>query len=316
MIRRTLLVGLAALVFCLVILPTILVRGCAPARTGLSGLTVALYLGGAKKVVRLGLEDYLVGVVAAEMPARFSTEALKAQAVAARTLTIKRMRSFGGRGCSHSKEADLCDQPGDGQAWLSESDLRRAWGWRYSGFQSKIARAVAETRGLVLLYEHRPIDAVYHSTCGGTTEDAALVWGHRIPYLQSVVCGYDSFSPRYRTRVKIARDEFLRRLGLKPSGRTALALHILGRSPSGRVTSVSVAGKVFTGSAFRQAVGLRSADFSYALQGNNVIFTVKGYGHGVGLCQYGAEGMARKGADYAQILKHYYRGVTMGRLKE
>ncbi len=316
MIRRTLLVGLAALVFCLIILPTILVRGCAPARTGLSGLTVALYLGGAKEVVRLGLEDYLVGVVAAEMPARFSLEALKAQAVAARTLTIKRMRSFGGRGCRHAGAADLCDQPGDGQAWLSEADLRRTWGWRYNSLQGKIARAVAETRGLVLLYEHRPIDAVYHSTCGGKTEDAAQVWGHPIPYLQSVVCGYDSFSPRYRTQVKIAGDELLRRLGLKPGGRTALDLHILGRSPSGRVTSVSVAGKAYTGSAFRQAVGLRSANFTWTLQGKTVIFTVKGYGHGVGLCQYGAEGMARKGANYTQILRHYYRGVSFGRLKE
>jgi len=282
---------------------------------------VTLYLARSRQVVRLGLEDYLAGVVAAEMPARFSLEALKAQAVAARTLAVRRLRCFGGRGCRHYARADICDQPGDGQAWLSEAALKRNWGWSYNRLRGQINCAVMDTKGLVLLYDHRPIDAAYHSTCGGATEDAAEVWHQSIPYLTSVTCGFDRFSPRFSTRVRFSQNEVVRRLGFgqRSAGKqdgAVLDPHILGRNASGRVTKVLAAGKVFTGSAFRTALGLRSTNFSWEVQGRDLVFTVIGYGHGVGLCQYGAEGMARKGASYLQILHHYYHGVTLGRIRE
>lgn len=306
--------------FCLVILPTLLVRGCAlrPARR--AGPTIRLYLSASGRVVRMGLEDYLVGVVAAEMPANFSPEALKAQAVAARTLTVKRLRCLGGRGCSHRDEADICDQPGDGQAWYASADLKRIWGQHYRAYHQRIARAVAATRGLILLHEGQPIDALYHSTCGGRTEDAANVWGEPIPYLRGVTCGFDQISPRYRSTVSMTRAEAASRLGLAlPAAAGAGApfdLRILGRTPAGRVAGISVAGKTMRGEDFRHALGLRSADFTWKTVGESIVFEVKGYGHRVGMCQYGAEGMARQGANYRQILGHYYSGVRLGRIKE
>lgn len=321
MVRRAIWLVLTGLVFCLVVLPALLVRGCAPAPPSGTGPAVSVYAVRSRRLFRMDLETYLTGVVAAEMPARFSLEALKAQAVAARTLAVKRLRRFGGRGCRHLKRADICDQPGDGQAWLSDADLRRAWGWRYAKFKARITHAVAETRGLVLLYDHRPIDAVYHSTCGGRTEDAVWVWSHRVPYLIGVPCGFDEFSPKYATRMRLGVGELARRLGLLlpeavRAGKTPLDLQVLSRTPGGRVIRVQAAGKVFTGAAFRAALGLRSAHFTPQVKGTEVIFTVRGYGHGVGLCQYGAEGMARRGADYRQILRHYYTGVGFGRLRE
>ena len=321
MLRRVFLLGSCGLFFCLIILPAILVRGCAPApAVKAGGISVAVYIAGAKKIIRMGLEDYLIGVAAAEMPARFSTEALKAQAVAARTLTIRRMRRFGGRGCRDQAAADICDQPDDGQAWLSETDLRRVWGWKYGSFRARIANAVQATRGLVLLYNHRPIDAVYHSTCGGATEDAAVVWGRQIPYLIGIKCGFCGFSPRYEMKISISRAEMARRLGLSFSqqvlaGKALMGLQVLGRSGSGRVTLLTIAGHNYRGQDFRKALGLRSACFSFLATGEKIVLDVRGYGHGVGLCQYGAEGMARKGADYKQILLHYYTGVSFGKLK-
>ncbi|MGE5551987.1 MAG: stage II sporulation protein D [Bacteroidota bacterium] len=313
--RRTVLMVLAICLFLVIILPALLVRGCAPRQSKAAGLKVNLYVCQARKVIRLDLEDYLVGVVAAEMPAHFSLEALKAQAVAARTLTLRHLRQFGGRGCSHLARADLCDQPGDGQAWLSDAELRRRWGWSYVRLRARVRRAVQETKGLVLLYEHKPIDACYHSTCGGATEDAKSVWGRHIPYLVSVACGYDTLSPRFRTQVRMSRQELSRRLGQNLPAAAPFGLQILGRTPGGRVTTLNLGGKTWTGAAFRAAAGLRSANFTWQVEGGEVIFSVRGYGHGVGLCQYGAEGMARQDAGFLKILTHYYRGVTLGRIK-
>lgn len=307
--------GAIGLVFLLVILPTLLVRGCRPRGTGGADYQVALYLVQARRLIRLNLEDYLIGVVAAEMPADFTVEALKAQAVAARTVTVKRLRRFGGRGCRHLAGADICDQPSDGQAWLSETDLRRKWGLRYWRLRPKVARAVQATRGLVLTYEGSLIDAVYHSTCGGRTESAQSLWGKHIPYLLSVACGFDSFSPRYKARYAFTPTDLARRLKI-PWGSDLRDLRITGRTAGGRAAAVSVGGRTFTGAAFRAALNLPSADFSCQYQDGRFIVAVKGYGHGVGLCQYGAEGMARKGANFLQILRHYYTGVRLARLKE
>ncbi|MCL6615331.1 MAG: SpoIID/LytB domain-containing protein, partial [Firmicutes bacterium] len=215
----------------------------------------------------------------------------------------------------HCSAADLCDRPEDGQAWLFAAELRRKWGWRYPWLRARIERAVQETRGIVLLYDGRPIEAVYHSTCGGRTEDAAAVWGRPVPYLKSVPCGYDSASPRLRSEVRIDWREAARRLGL--AGKAAGPpgdLAVLARTTSGRVARLRIWGRVLTGPAARSAFGLRSTDFSARTEGERLVFTVRGNGHGVGLCQYGAEGMAGRGADFRQILFHYYPGTRLGRL--
>ncbi|NLG83546.1 MAG: stage II sporulation protein D [Firmicutes bacterium] len=318
MFRRLFLFALGALFFTLLLLPALLVRGCflRPPAGGGTGTTIVLYHAATGRLLRLGLEEYLVGVLAAEVPAAFHLEALKAQAVAARTMAIKRMKRFGGPGCRHSPAADLCDRPEDGQAWLSAAELRRKWGWRYPWLYARLARAVEETRGLILLYAGRPIEAVYHSTCGGRTEDATAVWGRAFPYLVSVCCGYDLFSPRLHSTRRLSWQEAARRLGLagKVTG-PPRDLAILARTPSGRVATLRLWGRVLRGPAARAVFGLRSTDFSVRAQDEDLIFTVRGNGHGVGLCQYGAEGMARQGVDFRRILRHYYPGVQLGRLR-
>ncbi|MGQ9778769.1 MAG: stage II sporulation protein D [Bacillota bacterium] len=316
MFRRILFLTLGGLFFSLLLLPALLVRGCFPRWPAAGGPTIVLYHSATGGLLRLGLEEYLIGVVAAEVPAAFHLEALKAQAVAARTMAVKKMKRFGGPGCRHCSAADLCDRPEDGQAWLSEAELRQKWGWRYPWLRARIERAVWETRGIILLYEGRPIEAVYHSTCGGRTEDAAAVWGRSFPYLISVPCGYDLFSPRLHSETRLSWPEAARRLGL--SGKVIgppRDLAILARTSSGRVAALRLWGRVLSGPAARAAFGLRSTDFSVRCERGDFIFIVRGNGHGVGLCQYGAEGMARQGADFRRILWHYYSGTRLGRLR-
>lgn len=202
----------------LFIVPILLVR-CQPRAEGGTGILVRLHRVDQRRTYIMDLEEYLKGVVAAEMPAAFHPEALKAQAVAARTVTVRRLLRYGGKGSKYDPSADFSDDPVEGQAWLSQRDLRRRWGWRaYSANWAKVSRAVEETKGLILTYQGRPIDAVYHSTSGPRTEAAQDVWGRAVPYLQSVACPYDRHSPRYRQTVRFTPGELARRLGVRLPG--------------------------------------------------------------------------------------------------
>lgn len=298
--------------------------GGGPARPAEGQDTVAVWVEG-RGLEHMELEDYLAGVVAAEMPALFELEALKSQAVAARTYTIRAMRKYGGTGCGTHPEADISTDPRTGQAWSSQAQLREKWGfWTYFRLWRRVTEAVAATRGEILTYGGQPIVALYSSTCGGRTENSEDVWGTYVPYLRSVPCSWDRESPRYSETVRLARGEVEKRLGVSFSAVPATTgggkrepLAILSTGPSNRVREASVAGERFSGVELRERLGLRSTRFTWRLVGDEVEIRTVGNGHGVGLCQYGANGLAKLGRSYREILTYYYPGAvvqTLGQL--
>lgn len=270
------------------------------------------------QVRTMSLEEYVKGVVAAEMPANFEPEALKSQAVVARTLAVKRMRAYGGAGLEGDLAADVSTDPAKGQAWSSTDELKKRWGLLdYSAYWSKISRAVDETEGIIIVYDGLPIDAQFHSTSAGPTENSEDVWSEEVPYLRSVSCDWDKESPWYTSTTKLT----LTQVEAKLPGTGALAVYastskkapieITDRTPTGRARTVRVGGKTIRATDFRLALGLRSSKFTVTVQNGEATFQVTGYGHGVGLCQYGANGLAKLGKKYQEIIQHYYTGVTL-----
>lgn len=261
----------------------------------------------------LPLEEYVRGVVAAEVPAGFHPEALKAQAVAARTYALRRIERderVPGRSQAH-----VTTDHRTHQAWTGESDFiaRRPAGVGEQQWAT-ISAAVDATRGMVLTYEGQLIDALYHSTSGGHTEDAAHYFSSPVPYLQGVPDPYGDHSPVHRSRTSLSVTTVLNRLGIGQAagrGSTSSLIRITRRTPSGRVAEVTVAGRTFSGRQLREALGLSSNWFDIEFQGEMVVFHVRGSGHGVGMSQYGADGMARRGFSYERILAHYYRGTRL-----
>ncbi|QDR82106.1 stage II sporulation protein D [Sporomusa termitida] len=281
-------------------------------------ITIKVYVHDIKQVVAMNLEDYVKGVVAAEMPAEFEPEALKAQAVAARTYAVKHMALFGGTGSSEYPGADVTTDHNDSQAWQNETVLRNKWGQNYAKYWGKVSQAANETRGLIITYKGEPINAVFHSTSGGKTASAQEVWGFDYPYLQSVACTWDQKSPRYQDTKEITLAELEVRLGADAgilaaaqSGGSASIAGIIDYTNSGRVNKVRIGTKTLSGLEVRQKLELRSTNFSVAPAGNTLIFKTFGYGHGVGLCQYGANGQAKESRDFRQILTHYYTGTAI-----
>jgi len=268
----------------------------------LGDIPITVYLPG-REPLRLGLEEYVAGVVAAEMPLSFPLEALKAQAVAARSYAVRRMRLFGGKGCPDHPRADACGDFRRGQAWISREEMRRRWGWTFPFRWWRLERAVRETRGLVLVHSGEVAEALYHAHAGGRTEAAEEVFGKPVPYLVSVPSPGEGGKWEL-TRVKFSSSEFARRLGLT-SGEAG-RVEVVARSPSGRVLRIRVGSREFSGREVREKLGLPSTLFTVERRGDGVIFSVRGYGHGVGMSQYGAAALARKGNDFRAILGHYY----------
>ncbi|MHB8174590.1 MAG: SpoIID/LytB domain-containing protein [Nitrospirota bacterium] len=254
----------------------------------------------------LGLEDYTRAVVGEEMGAGWPLEALKAQAVLARTYAIYRKQN------RRAEDYDLCSTV---NSQMFNGDAKEKEG---------PAQAARETAGEILTYDGAPIEAVYHSTCGGRTEDARNVWGRKIPYLISRKCRYCADSPysRWNKRIKItALDASLRQAGYMIDG--LKAIHVLERSRSKRIKRLRIIGDsgsvVMKGTDFRKALGysvIPSTAFEAHRDGDCFVFIGKGSGHGVGLCQYGAKGMAEAGKSYQEILQYYYPGVTLAKLPE
>lgn len=259
---------------------------------------INLYLHQQNETISLNLEDYIVGTVAAEMPASFSMEALKAQAVCARTYALKKLIEKH----PYPQGADLSDDINSCQAFTNvlSGDLN-------ADHLKKIKEAVRSTRGEVLLYNSQPIDALYHSTCGGKTESA---WGEEgnAPYLQSVKCGYCTESPHYHETHKFKNQTLNALVGDR--GRK-LSLKIISFSPSGRVNQLSINGKKLYAARLRQELDLPSQWFEFAVNKKDTTFYTHGYGHGMGMCQYGANGMGKQGKSYRQILEHYYHNIKL-----
>ena len=252
-------------------------------------------------VISLELEDYVIGVVSAEMPALFSSEALKAQAVIARTYALK----------ANSVGRVLSDNESS-QSYKSDGELYNLWGANYSSYYNRIRDAVMSTKGMYLTYNGNYIEAVYHSTSNGYTEDSLNVWGNYYPYLISVDSSFDTSNPSFSMSKSFSYDELSSKLGIYVS--VDSVFNILGLTGSGRVSGISVDGNYFSGVDFRNKLGLRSADFDILKTDGGVVFTTRGYGHGVGMSQYGANGMGKAGYSFSDILFHYYPGVSLEQL--
>lgn len=249
-------------------------------------------------ILQISFEDYIVGVVAAEMPASFPVEALKAQAVVARTYANQRL----------SKGLTLTDSVST-QVFKDESELRAMWGSSYNTYYSKIKGAVEATNGLSIYYNGNYIDAVYHSTSNGYTEDAAYVWGNDVAYLKSVASPWDTTASSYFRVEEKSEQVLLSTLGFSITNDTVV--EIISRDASGRVLEVRIGDSIYDGVTLRNILGLRSADFDLEVKDGSLVVTTRGYGHGVGMSQYGASGMAQEGYSFIDILKHYYTGISI-----
>lgn len=248
------------------------------------------------------LEEYVVGVVAAEMPAAFPLEALKAQAVAARTYQIQQQKAAG-------SEEILYDV---GQAYCTIAEQKAKWGENYAVYGEKVRQAVRETTGEIMVYDGEPILAAFHAQSGGKTEDAENVWSSALPYLKSVDSAEDKNAPNHKTTVQLPANKVLSAL----CGETSAAdILILSRTEAGTVAQVQVGKSILSGREVREKLGLRSANFTVSREGDTFLFTTYGYGHGAGMSQYGASFLAEKGKSYREILKHYYTGIAFQKIK-
>lgn len=263
------------------------------------------------RTVEMGLEEYVRGVTAAEMPATFHPEALKAQAVAARTLALRLWQEQ--TPLPDHPTAVISTDPATHQAWLSEERLREKWGGlAYYWFSARVNRAVAETRGLVMMYRGELIYPAYHASSGGRTEDSENYWTSFTPYLRSVEDPFVKGTVYEETVATLPLAQVAAAVGASlPASSDLPFIEVLSRFPSGRVASVRVGERVLTGRALREALNLRSNWFDVELDEQNVRFRVRGYGHGVGMSQYGADGMGKAGYRFDQILAHYYTGVEL-----
>lgn len=259
-------------------------------------ITVTVYRNNGK-IINLELEEYVLGVVGAEMPASFNIEALKAQAILARTYALKSIKNG-------KKLTDTVST----QAYKDNSELQKLWKNDYTKYYEKIKKAVNETKGKVILYNNEYIDAVYHSTSNGKTENSKNVWKNSLPYLVSVDSSWDKNVKSYKKETIFEINEFCNILKLDVE--EAITYEII-HNETGRVRQITINNKTFSGTEFRNLLKLRSTDFEIEINDEKVKVTTYGYGHGVGMSQYGANEMAKQGYSYIQILKHYYTGVVI-----
>ena len=264
-----------------------------------SNINVTIYRSNGK-VLKLELEEYLVGVVAAEMPASFNLEALKAQAVAARTYTLKSIKTG-------KKLTDTVST----QVYKDNNELKNMWGSSYNTYYNKIKNAVNATKGIYISYNNDYIDALFHSTSNGYTEDAVNVWGNNIPYLKSVASPLDKNTTSYLRTITKTYKELEKQLGYPLDKNTTINIV---RNKSNRVSTITINNKTYTGVEFREKLALRSTDFDIDLN-DNITITTRGYGHGVGLSQYGSNELAKKGYSYDRIIKFYYTGISINKIK-
>ena len=278
-----------------------------------SAVTIRVKLGDA--VQEMDLDTYLQGVLRAEMPASFEEEALKAQAVAARTETLYKVEN--GPVANHP-EADICDDVNCCQAFLPAETAEKNWGKQAKKYAAKIAAAVRETDGMVILYEDEPILAAFFSSASGRTNPSGDVWVNDLPYLRSVQSPEgENEVPNYYSVASFSPEEF-REIFLAAHPEADLDgapedwISAAERSDSDMVLSIVIGGVKVKGTEVRALFSLRSAAFTVAAEEGEIVFRVTGYGHGVGMSQYGANVMAAEGSTWREILEWYYTGVTIG----
>lgn len=263
-------------------------------------------VGNGELIQQMDLEQYILGVVMGEMPAEFHTEALKAQAVATRTYTLRKLAEGG----KHT-DADVCTDPQCCQAYHDPKEFEREKG---SEAFDKIRCAVYDTAGQILTYQGQIIEATYFSCSGGMTEDAAAVWGADIPYLRAKPSPGEEEARYYTASLDFKAEDFLHKLGIEEDACGTVTVSNEVYTAGGGIDRITICGKVFTGLELRQKLSLPSTAFSVEYSDGEIFVYTKGYGHRVGMSQYGADAMAEFGESYAQILSYYYPGTELGNL--
>lgn len=278
--------------------------------------TINLLHSSTGEVQNISLDEYILGVVSAEMPATYEEEALKAQAIVARTYTIYIIKNS-----KKHNNADICDNSKCCQAWISKEDRMNKWeetareeNW------SKIETAVNSTKGKVITYNGEIIESFFHSNSGGKTENVSSVWGGTdLPYLQTVeTAGEDSYS-QYSSEVNLNKEEFKEKMLTYHQDFTINyddldAIKILEYTEGGRVNKIKIGNLELSGVEMRNIVGLKSANFKVGISEDNIQFIVIGYGHGVGMSQTGANTLAEAGSSCEEIIKHFYTGVEISNI--
>lgn len=262
----------------------------------------------------LNIDEYLYGVVSSEMPASFEIEALKAQAVVARTYTIYQII----HNPTKHENADMCDDFNCCQAWISKDERFAKWeSGEAENNWNKIVEAVNSTKGQIITYNGQPINAFFHANSGGITESSLNIWGGiDYPYLKSVETAGEEGYTQYASEVVLNKQELLKKLQSKYEDceidfTQENCIQILGYTTSGRIKTIKFGNKEIAGTEARALLGLKSTNFTFSINGENIIFTVTGYGHGVGMSQTGADALAKSGSNYEEIIKHFYTNVEI-----
>lgn len=272
--------------------------------------SITVFLSNTKKNLTVSEFEYVCGSVAAEMPLMYHEEALKAQAIACYTNSLRLKNS------SNKTEingADISDNPATHQGYLTREEREEKWGEEYQKYESKLETIVKAVEGEYLTYDDEYCLCAFSAICTGTTESAENVWGEKIPYLVSVKSSGDTLSPQYSSTNTFTKSQFIsimKDLGVSINSKVNLE-DVIGKSKAskaGTVLKIEINEKSLTGEQIRSAFSLKSAAFKITATENEVTFKVSGYGHGVGMSQYGADYMARQGSTYDEILKHYYKG--------
>ncbi|HZJ78240.1 MAG TPA: stage II sporulation protein D [Clostridia bacterium] len=263
--------------------------------------------------------EYVCGAVAAEMPASYHEQAIMAQAVACYTYAQKTKLDQASNPDIKLNGAAISDESASHQGYLSLEERKAKWGDKFDEHEKKIQKAVSSVLGEIITYDDIPIVAAFHAICPGKTENAEIIWGKTIPYLVSVTSSGDKLSPNYNDTLVLTCEQFSNAMGkiegVKFGNDNATWVSDVKTSQVGTVTSITIGSKALTGRQVKDALDLRSNVFTIEL--NEGAFTIKttGYGHAVGMSQYGADYMARQGSKYDEILKHYYQGTTLMKSK-
>lgn len=300
-IKKILLFSLSIIIIPFIII-TIFIRSDEITFNFNSNTIVRIYRENKKTIERVPIEEYVIGVVSGEIPSTFEIEALKAQAVASRSYVMYHMQT------TRDKDYDVVDTVIN-QVYLDNNQLKDKWKNNYTERSNRIKKAVLETAGEYLEYDGKVVDAMFFSTSSGYTENSEEVFSSSVPYLRSVSSNWDNISPVFKDSKSFSFKDFYSALGLKYNEK--LNIKVTETTSTGRVKKIVINNKEFTGREVCSKLKLRSTYFE--IQNNNDSITVytKGYGHGVGMSQYGAQGMALNGYTYDKILKHYYSGVSI-----
>ncbi|WP_432662602.1 stage II sporulation protein D [Wukongibacter baidiensis] len=321
---KSILYMVIGIVLVTIILPMLLIFSCDISPPDIDNVEeipgetmIRVYVKETQRVKEIELEEYVKGVVASEMPAAFEIDALKAQAVAARTKALYQKIKYGDKGNPTHPGAEVCSDV-HCQVYRNEEQLEKVHSKEWMrDFWPRIEKAVEETKGLVATYEGKLIDPLYHSTSGGKTENSEDVFTAMAPYLRSVESPYEQESKHLDNETVVSTSEFITKINNTYKScalsidNIGNSLKILQRSEGDRVSKIKVGNDTLTGRNIRELFGLKSANFKITISGDKMIFKTKGYGHGVGMSQYGANGMAKEGYTFEDILKHYYQGVDI-----